>query len=149
MIQRAIGADLGHTPAMRCLFLVPLLLVACHPAEPAAAPAPASSAPASAEPTPAAEAALAAREMLAAQIHLTTSLAHGLRLGAALWQESRNTCPTPDDVISAGLLSPHLQAHDAWNTPYKITCEGKAPTVRSAGPDKAFGTPDDIVADDH
>jgi hypothetical protein len=86
--------------------------------------------------------------MLAAQIRLTTSLAHGLRLGAALWQDSRNTCPTPGDIVKAGLLSPHLQARDAWGTPYQISCEKKAPTVRSAGPDLTFGTADDIVADD-
>jgi hypothetical protein len=131
---------------MRRLLLASLLLAACHPAAPAQPPPAASpsgpSAPVSDED------ALAAREMLDAQIHLTTSLAHGLRLGAALWQASRESCPTPEDVIQAGLLSPHLRARDAWDTPYRITCEGKAPTVRSAGPDRTFGTADDIVADD-
>ena len=36
--------------------------------------------------------------------------------------------------------------HDPWATPYRITTTGTNTEVRSAGPDKKFGTPDDIVA---
>lgn len=34
---------------------------------------------------------------------------------------------------------------DPWQTPYRITTTGTNLEVRSAGPDRKFGTPDDLV----
>ncbi|MGZ3691639.1 MAG: hypothetical protein ACXVAX_09055 [Pseudobdellovibrio sp.] len=35
---------------------------------------------------------------------------------------------------------------DMWNTPYKLEIKGRIATVVSAGPDKQFGTKDDVRA---
>lgn len=38
-------------------------------------------------------------------------------------------------------------ATDMWGTGYQLTIEGRTARVSSAGPDKQFGTSDDIVAE--
>ena len=60
-------------------------------------------------------------------------------------REHPGSCPgSPVDLVHAGLLE-RIGA-DPWGRPYRIDCEGPlAPAhVRSAGPDGAHGTSDDL-----
>ncbi len=36
-------------------------------------------------------------------------------------------------------------ANDAWGSPISISCSNEEVSVRSAGPDREVGTPDDLV----
>lgn len=127
------------------LLALGLLAVACAPRPAPLAPAPAASTTAPPPAPPGDE----ERELLEAQTKLATTLAVGLRVGAAIWKETRGTCPTADDIVKAGLVSPALRSRDVWGTPYRITCPTHgAPVVSSAGPDLTFGTGDDITVGD-
>ena len=87
-----------------------------------------------------------------AQIRISAVIAQALCIGAALWVESHDSCPTPDDIVAQHMIDTSVHAQDAWDHPYRITCGGDdpdadaQPVVTSAGPDGVFGTPDDIVA---
>jgi len=51
-----------------------------------------------------------------------------------------------DMIIPAGKLLPDDSLLDPWKTPYVIRIvPGKEIELRSAGPDRKFGTPDDFV----
>lgn len=88
------------------------------------------------------------RELLDAQIQLTRTVGLGLLVSATILYTTTSTCPTPEDVVKAGLLSPGLSSRDVWGTPFRIACspEGHL-SVISAGPDLAFQTPDDLRID--
>jgi hypothetical protein len=84
-----------------------------------------------------------------ARVQVSTVIAHAIRVGAALWVETHPTCPTASEVLGSNAISGHLSADDAWEHPFNISCpSGRAPEVRSAGPDGLLGTDDDIVAGD-
>lgn len=126
------------------VLLVMSLMVACASKEtpaPATAPAPTPA------PAPMTE---AERETQEAQVQLTRSIASGLMVGAAMLRlNPGSSCPTADQIVEAGLVSPALRSRDMWNTPYRITCtSGDHVAVASAGPDLTFGTDDDIVVSD-
>ncbi|MCA9602391.1 MAG: type II secretion system protein GspG [Myxococcales bacterium] len=53
-------------------------------------------------------------------------------------------CPTVDDMLQSGELKKGTNTEDPWGTAFQINCEGDDVTVTSAGPDKQFGTEDDI-----
>ena len=55
-------------------------------------------------------------------------------------------CPTAETLRTAKMLSPASKITDPWDTPYRLTCTDDAVVASSAGPDRAFGTPDDITA---
>jgi len=51
----------------------------------------------------------------------------------------------PPTIASLPLSDPSM-AIDAWGTPYRLTLDpANAYTIDSAGPDKAFDTPDDLI----
>lgn len=131
-----------HTQqAMRApaLLLSTLFVVTGCASRPAPAPATSAYTP---EYLPTAE----EREMLSAQLQLTSSVATGLRVGAAMLQLTVDRCPNASEIVRAGLLSPGLDDRDLWGTPYLITCPSTGgPVVTSAGPDLRFGTKDDVV----
>lgn len=79
------------------------------------------------------------------QIRITTAIGLALRVMAAVWMVARDGCPTADELVKASGANATVKATDAWENPYKITCDAKGPIVRSAGPDGVMGTPDDIV----
>lgn len=58
----------------------------------------------------------------------------------------RDVCPDVDDLVRAKLLAPQ-KADDPWGTPYRVRCAGSHVSVRSAGPDRRFGTADDVDPD--
>jgi general secretion pathway protein G len=51
-------------------------------------------------------------------------------------------CPSVQDLVSGG-----KRTTDAWDNPFKITCEGENITVASNGADGDEGTDDDISTD--
>ena len=53
-------------------------------------------------------------------------------------------CPTVDDLLSEGVLGSAEYTVDPWGVRYRIECAGDEITVMSAGPDRTFGTDDDI-----
>lgn len=54
-------------------------------------------------------------------------------------------CPTLADLVAAKRLS-RAETVDPWDTPYELRCEGDDVHVRSAGADRVFDTPDDVIA---
>ena len=54
-------------------------------------------------------------------------------------------CPTLDELVEAKRLS-RDKTLDPWGTPYQMRCEGEWIDIRSAGPDRVFGTRDDEIA---
>ena len=86
--------------------------------------------------------------LLAAQVRITSVMAQAIRVGAAVWQTANAGCPKPNDVVGTHMVPEAVRAEDAWDTPFKIVCGAKSPTVISAGPDRAFDTKDDVVAGD-
>jgi general secretion pathway protein G len=57
------------------------------------------------------------------------------------------SCPTPEHLSRDGLLSHRSKIEDPWGTPYQIQCEPSYAVARSAGPDGAFHTGDDVTSD--
>lgn len=67
-------------------------------------------------------------------------------MAVELWQLSRgDRCPTFDDLVSAKVLDDRPN-QDPWGQPYSIACEDGV-TVRSKGPDRRAGTPDDVTVE--
>lgn len=56
----------------------------------------------------------------------------------------RAACPTISTLVSERILTSSTRTHDAWNHEYRIVCVGEDVTVTSAGPDRSWGTEDDI-----
>ena len=72
----------------------------------------------------------------------------GRRVLAAVeaWQsEKPEGCPSLTGLADSGYLQSDARTDDAWGTRFRIACSGTSATVRSAGPDGRFGTPDDVV----
>jgi hypothetical protein len=60
------------------------------------------------------------------------------------YQIERNRCPTTSDDLIAGGYIDARRLVDPWRTPIAFSCSTEDTNVVSAGPDRAFGTPDDI-----
>jgi hypothetical protein len=58
---------------------------------------------------------------------------------------SSSTCPTVDELKAARVLDPGFSSKDAWGMPLEIHCQGGEIYGRSAGPDRRWGTEDDLV----
>jgi hypothetical protein len=61
-----------------------------------------------------------------------------------LAQNPRAACPTVRQLVSERILSTRSRTVDPWNGRFAITCVGEDVTVTSAGPDRSWGTVDDI-----
>jgi len=79
------------------------------------------------------------------QIQITKLIEYALHIKAILWLESNKTCPSVHDLLKDTPSSWRGQVDetDFWGTEFVIDCV-PAPTIYSAGPDKVFGTADDI-----
>jgi general secretion pathway protein G len=53
-------------------------------------------------------------------------------------------CPTPAKMQQARELDAAMSLRDPWGTPYSLACQSDEVVAISAGPDRAFGTEDDI-----
>lgn len=61
-------------------------------------------------------------------------------------QQGSAPCPTVQDLFSAGILDHSQDTQDPWDQPYRIECDGDEvdTRIRSSGPDRVFGTDDDL-----
>jgi len=58
---------------------------------------------------------------------------------------SSSECPTLAQLSEGKLLRAGSSLDDPWGTPYELSCESGEVNVRSAGPDRDRGSPDDLV----
>jgi general secretion pathway protein G len=81
-----------------------------------------------------------------AQINTTRTSAMELRRAAETWRgaHASDECPTMDKLRADKAIDQASKTTDAWDDPYKISCEDDETTVVSWGPDKKEGTADDI-----
>lgn len=54
------------------------------------------------------------------------------------------TCPSMEDLVEGSYLDPSMRVGDAWDSPFRLSCDGRDLLVVSAGPDGKFGSNDDI-----
>jgi general secretion pathway protein G len=59
--------------------------------------------------------------------------------------ENPRGCPTLTGLVEDGRLARDARTDDAWGQRFRIVCDGERTSVRSAGPDRKPGTPDDLV----
>ena len=65
--------------------------------------------------------------------------------GITSYQIEKRRCPTPEEVVAAGYLSPAALV-DPWGTKITFQCSADGSVVvRSAGRDRQFNTSDDIT----
>lgn len=59
--------------------------------------------------------------------------------------ENASGCPTITQLVDDGRLESDARTDDPWGNRFRIVCEGAHARVRSAGPDRRAGTPDDLA----
>jgi general secretion pathway protein G len=81
-----------------------------------------------------------------AQVKTTKTSAMELRRATEMWRgmHASDQCPTVEMLRADKAFDTASKVSDAWDTPFKITCEDDETIVSSAGPDKKEGTADDI-----
>ena len=72
------------------------------------------------------------------------SLSHG-HADVLSTQGSAAECPTLAQLESSKLLRGGASLDDPWGTPYELSCETGEVDVRSSGPDRQRGSPDDLT----
>ncbi len=53
-------------------------------------------------------------------------------------------CATTEDLVRTGVVDPSIRTTDAWDLPFRVECNGEDIVVSSAGPDRVFGSDDDL-----
>jgi hypothetical protein len=72
-----------------------------------------------------------------------------VRQAAEVWRvEHLDQCPMPETLKRAHLLSATSLLDDPWGTPYAISCSVDETLASSAGPDRLWGSSDDVVVGD-
>lgn len=81
-----------------------------------------------------------------AQKNTTRTSAMELRRATEMWRGTHggDTCPTVETLKADKAIDTATKATDAWDVPFKITCEDDETIISSSGPDKKDGTQDDI-----
>ena len=81
-----------------------------------------------------------------AQIDTTRTSARTMRQAAEMWRggHSSDQCPTAQMLLQEKAIDQGAKITDAWDVPFKITCDDEETIVTSSGPDKKDGTADDI-----
>lgn len=72
--------------------------------------------------------------------------AETIRAGVkASWIDaSTDACPSVEQLIESEHLDDGSPRRDPWGGPWRIACDGTRVSVKSDGPDRQPGTPDDI-----
>jgi general secretion pathway protein G len=85
-----------------------------------------------------------------ARVDSTKTNAIEIHRAAELWRANHTSegCPTAERLKTDKEISPTSKITDAWETPYKISCDEDSIHVVSLGPDKKEGTNDDIRVPD-
>jgi len=85
------------------------------------------------------------RDRVAAEVRM-------LQSAVVLYLAEHDDCPDVAKLRAAMILDANHTARDRWMTPLEIRCEAQTsatiPTILSAGPDKGFGTHDDLMTHD-
>jgi len=70
-----------------------------------------------------------------------------IRTAIQQWQAMNNSsgCPTIEQLVADKQLDTEWPTRDPWAQPYRLQCTAGEVTVSSAGPDRRFGTNDDII----
>ena len=81
-----------------------------------------------------------------ARIDSTKTSAQAIRSAVTMFlaENPAGGCPNTEDLTSGGFLDEDKSTADAWDGEFEIECNGTRVSVVSAGPDKQFGTEDDI-----
>jgi general secretion pathway protein G len=81
-----------------------------------------------------------------AQIKTTKTSAMELRRATEMWRglHASDQCPSLEQLRTDKALDTASKLTDAWDSPFKISCEDDETIVASNGPDKKEGTADDI-----
>jgi hypothetical protein len=66
-----------------------------------------------------------------------------VRQTARAFELNEGRCPSMEEVLSSAALDDEARTVDPWDTPFRLECSD-GPRVSSAGPDREFGTEDDI-----
>jgi hypothetical protein len=64
-----------------------------------------------------------------------------------LFAIDENRCPSGNDELIRGHYVAVAGLVDPWGTAIAYSCVNGEPKARSAGPDRRFGTPDDVTSD--
>ena len=85
-------------------------------------------------------------KMKEAQVKTTITSARTLRNAAESWRSAHasDQCPTLEALKADKSIDQASKVTDAWENPFKISCEDDETIVSSLGPDKKEGTQDDI-----
>lgn len=83
-------------------------------------------------------------QMEKAKIKQTATDAKTIAAAAELYIVDNGDCPSVQALVDAKILKKSLNTQDSWDNDYQVECDDDGATVRSAGPDKQFGTEDDI-----
>jgi hypothetical protein len=69
-----------------------------------------------------------------------------VRLAIQQWQAAHHQtgCPSIEQLVQEQQLDPGQNSNDSWNQPYRFRCTEHEVVVLSSGPDKQFGTADDV-----
>ena len=81
-----------------------------------------------------------------ARIDSTETSAQQIRSAVTMYlaENPAGGCPNTEDLVTGGFLDEDKSISDAWDGEFEIECDGTRISVVSAGPDKQFGTEDDI-----
>lgn len=86
--------------------------------------------------------------MLEEPVQSAVTTARTIRNAVSQWQLSENEygeCPAIGRLIEGGQLDRGQKTTDPWGQEYMLTCADDEVIVTSFGPDRKFGTKDDIV----
>ena len=74
------------------------------------------------------------------------SSARRLLSAAQAWRaENTEGCPSVSALMEDGHLARSAAVDDTWGERLRLVCEGDQLVVRSPGPDRKLGTPDDVT----
>lgn len=79
-----------------------------------------------------------------ARVKQTATDAKTIASAAELYMVDNGECPNVQDLVDSKILKKSLNTQDAWDQDYQVECDEDGAVVRSGGPDKQFGTEDDI-----
>lgn len=68
-----------------------------------------------------------------------------VRRAARVFELNEGRCPTMEQLLNSGALDEEARTLDPWETPFRLECSD-GPRASSAGPDREFGTSDDITS---
>lgn len=74
------------------------------------------------------------------------ALSHLRQMAAVARSRGLADCPTPAELRRDKMLDAQFPKEDPWGTPFSILCNEDEIQARSAGPDRAVDTGDDLWA---